>query len=44
MSGQQKQNNLHQQFKACDNIRNRSFKDDVERIAWKKIKQREQSR
>lgn len=28
------------EVKACDNIRNRSFKDDVERIAWKKIKQK----
>lgn len=35
---------LRMELKACDNIRNRSFKDDVERIAWKKIRQREQSR
>ena len=28
------------EVKACVNIRNRSFKDDVERIAWKKIRQR----
>lgn len=35
---------LRMEVKACDNIRNRSFKDDVERIAWKKIRQREQSR
>lgn len=32
------------EVKACVNIRNRSFKDGVERIAWKKIRQREQSR
>ena len=35
---------LRMEVKACDNIRNRSFKDDVERIAWKKIRKREQSR
>ena len=29
---------LRMEVKACDNIRNRSFKDDVERIAWKKNK------
>lgn len=35
---------LRMKVKACDNIRIRSFKVDVERIAWKKIRQREQLR
>ena len=31
---------LRLQIKACENIRNRSFDKDIERIAQKKIKQR----
>lgn len=29
------------EIKACENIRNRSFDKDIERIAQKKIKQRD---
>ena len=32
---------LRLQIKACENIRNRSFDKDIERIAQKKIKQRD---
>ena len=33
---------LRLQIKACENIRNRSFEKDIERIAQKKIKQRDE--
>lgn len=32
---------LRLQIKTCENIRNRSFDKDIERIAQKKIKQRD---
>lgn len=32
---------LRLEIKACDNIRNRSFDDELEKNAWKKMKQRE---